>query len=457
MNSDCQFLLNGKPCRIAADEGDDSLLRWLNRRVHFGTKEGCGDGDCGACTVALQQTDAQGGDHWIAVNACLMPMGQMPGRAVRTVESLGTEADPHPAQSAMMQCHGSQCGYCTPGFVMSLAVAHREGRVDDHALEGNLCRCTGYQMIRRAAQTLADMPAQTESWAAFALPDAKGVPEARLGRWCAPRTVAEALREKQEQPDAQWICGATDLGLSLSRQQIQGAHFIALDRIEELHSLRIEADFVRIGAAMPLTRLEREVQGALPALDDLLPWFAARQIKNRATLGGNLGSASPIGDLLPLLLALDAEIELAGPDGRRQVAATQFFRDYRKTELRSDELIVAIHIPRHSGRVQAGYKVAKRQTDDISIVAAVFCVGIEDGRVEHARLAFGGVAATPKRAVQAESMLSGKTITPNLIDAVALHLQSGAFQPLSDHRASARYRSQLCASLWRKFMRERFS
>ena len=225
------------------------------------------------------------------------------------------------------------------------------------------------------------------------------------------------------------------------------------DRVAELHALSVAPDQVRIGAAVPLSRLEREIPGVFPALDQMLPWFAARQVKNRATLGGNLGSASPIGDLLPWLLAHDAVIELAGPGGLREVAIDGFFEAYRKTQRQPDELIVAVRVPRLSGP-QAAYKVAKRQTDDISIVAAVYALALDaDGRVARARLAYGGVAAVPLRARRAEAALLGRMLDEDTAAGIGAILRE-EFAPLDDHRASADYRRELCASLFAKFVEE---
>ena len=260
---------------------------------------------------------------------------------------------------------------------------------------------------------------------------------------------------KQALPDAAFIAGGTDLGVNLSRGQAVAPAFIALDRIAELHDIAIAEAQVRIGAGVVLTRVEHELAGLIPALDDLLPWFAARQVRNRATFGGSLGSASPIGDLAPVLLALDGTLELAGPNGRRSVAAAEFFLDYRKTVRASDEIIVAVTIPRRDDLVQAGYKIAKRQTDDISIVAAVFALARDaQGIVTHARLGFGGVAATPKRALDVEAALLGRPLDAAAIDAARVALMQ-AFSPLSDHRASADYRRVLCGNLFAKFAREK--
>jgi xanthine dehydrogenase small subunit len=436
----------------------ESLLRWLRRQQRLtGTKEGCGDGDCGACTVALLERDAQGHPRYRAVNACLLPMGQMAGREILTVEALAQGDQLHPVQQAMVDTAGSQCGYCTPGFVMSLFAGYYDGEFSDHVIEGNLCRCTGYQPIRRAAAHLATQAREPDRFDALLqrAPEPGAAPGA-LGGWHAPTTLARALALKAEHPKAQWIAGATDLGVALSRGLPLPACLIAVDRVRELHELIIGEDSVRIGAAVPLSRLETELAGVFPALDQMLPWFAARQVKNRATLGGNLGSASPIGDLLPWLLAHDAVVEVQCAAGARELPIDRYFLDYRKTALRPEELIVAVRVPR-SQAIQAAYKVAKRQTDDISIVAAVYLLALDDQRrVSHARLAYGGVAAIPRRAVAVEQYLQGRVLDPDTVSA-ACELLRQEYTPLSDHRGSADYRRALVASLFAKFVEEQVS
>lgn len=449
------FRINGRDIALAGTDPRQSLLRWLQQQRLSGTKEGCGDGDCGACTVALVNVQADGSSRYQAVNSCLLPMGSLPGREVLTVEALAEGDQLHPVQQAMVDCAGSQCGYCTPGFVMSLFVGTHDGVLDDSVIEGNLCRCTGYRPIREAARRLSESPNAPDRFhASLAMPRTP-LPTAELGTYFSPTSIDDALEFKTQCPEAAWIAGGTDLGVNLSRGQAVAPAFIALDRIAELNVLEIGDRIVRIGAGVPLTRIERELQGIFPALDDVLPWFAGRQVRNRATFGGNLGSASPIGDLLPVLLALDATVHLRGPQGVREIAAGEFFLDYRKTARHADELVTAVSLPRAGNRINAGYKVAKRQTDDISIVVAAFALDLDERkRITRPRLAFGGVAATPLRARAVEDFLDGR-----VLDAATAAEASGrlheAFTPISDHRASAEYRRALCGSLFARFVAER--
>ncbi|MBB5207465.1 xanthine dehydrogenase small subunit [Chiayiivirga flava] len=450
------FILNGNPTALDGADPTESLLRWLRRARLTGTKEGCADGDCGACTVALLEPDGHGAGAYRAINSCLLPMGLLPGREVLTVEALADGDALHPVQAALVECAGSQCGYCTPGFVMSLFAGYHGGELGDHTTEGNLCRCTGYRPIRAATEALAANPGAADGFSRRAAAPRDALSGATLAQFHSPVSVADALALKARHPDAVWIAGATDLGVDLSHWRPVASAFIALDRIAALQRLDIDADRVCIGAGVPLSRLEHTLGDVLPAFGQMLPWFAARQVRNRATLGGNLGSASPIGDLLPLLLAHEAVVHFVGPDGARDIAAADFFLDYRKTARADNELIVAVTIPRPRG-TSASYKVAKRQTDDISIVAAAFVVACDDaGRVDTARLAYGGVAAIPKRATRAESLLAGAVLDDATVDRVASALDA-EFAPLDDHRASAGYRRQLCGNLFRRFVAEHFA
>ncbi len=452
------FRLNGETRSLTDSDSRESLLRWLKRHRHTGTKEGCADGDCGACTVALIETDGVGGSRYVAVNSCLLPVGVLPAREVLTVEALAEGEILHPVQQALVDCAGSQCGYCTPGFVMSLFVGLHEGALDDHAIAGNLCRCTGYGPIRQAARQLAnDAATYAAGDARFAALRAQARPElpaAEINGFFSPVNIGDALALKAEHPQSDWFAGGTDLGVDLSHGKPVAPVLIALDRIDELQQLQIDEDRVRIGAAVSLSRLQSELQGIFPTIDEMLPWFAGRQVRNRATLGGNIGSASPIGDLLPVLLALDAVIHLRSLDGARDIDAAEYFVDYRKTARRADELIVGITLPRRADLRSGCAKVAKRQTDDISIVAAAFALGFdEQQRVSHARLAYGGVAAIPLRARMTEALLIGRLLDQETLAAAAAQLRT-EFEPLSDHRAGSEYRRALSANLFLRFVAE---
>jgi xanthine dehydrogenase small subunit len=380
----------------------------------------------------------------------------------------------------MVDHGGSQCGYCTPGFVMSLVAGYYDPRdgdprdgdprdgdprggdpedgepgLGDDVVEGNLCRCTGYLPIRRAARCLP-RPAAGDP---LAPPEPAPPPVAGVsaeGRWYRPPTLDEALAALAAHPDAVIVAGATDLGLEMSHGTRRFPVLVHVDEVEELRRLDVTADHVDIGAAVPLSHLEQRIPGVLPALDDMLPWFAARQIRNRATVGGSLVTASPIGDLAPVLLALDALVTVAGPGGTRIVPVDGFVTGYRRTVLAPGELVVSVRVARGAAaprlrRLSRSAKVAKRATDDISVVAAAFTLDLDAGGVvRHARLAYGGVAATPVRGRGVEEWLVGRRLDDATIDEARRRLGE-EFAPIDDLRASATYRRALAGNLFARF------
>ncbi|MGF1567866.1 MAG: xanthine dehydrogenase small subunit [Nodosilinea sp.] len=468
--------INGEPVCLKDVSPATTLLEYLRLSGRAGTKEGCGDGDCGACTVAMIGAGADGQPHYQAVNSCLIPLGAVAGRAVLTAEGITSGRIPkdcfvkeavtaeqlHPVQAAIVETGGSQCGYCTPGFIMSLFAAYYDGQPDDLAVEGNLCRCTGYLPIRRAAQMVAELaPADRFSeqlssastglsTLAYAAPD---------GQFHRPTQLGEVFDLLRQHPEATLVAGATDLGLEMSWHRQHYPVLISLEAVEELTHIRHTEAAVEIGAAVPLSHIEATLHGVFPSLDEMIHWFAARQVRNRATLGGNIGTASPIGDLLPVLLSLDASLTLASAEEERVIPLDSFFRGYRQTELRPQEVIVSVQIPTvptpgTARRLAQSYKIGKRGTDDISIVAAAFVVDVDgDNQILHAWLGYGGVAATPARAITAESFLIGKPWTADTIQSVKPLLQA-AFTPLSDLRGSAEYRNRLVVNLFEKFFVE---
>ena len=431
-----------------------TLLEYLRRERHTGTKEGCGDGDCGACTVVIAMRDAKNKTRYVAVNSCLVPLGAVAGREVITVEGVA-DAQPHPVQQALIDTAGSQCGYCTPGFIMSLFAGYYDGSAaDDVTIEGNLCRCTGYAPIRKAAHSLGK-PAADDPFMASEGGRTQGS-SLRVDGFFYPQTLSDLFEVWAAQPEATLIAGGTDLGLELSHKSRDFKGLISLENVRELTAISDTPDALTLGAAAPLTQIEREHRGTFPALDEMLRWFAARQIRNRATVGGNLATASPIGDLAPVLLALNASLTLASKDGERRVPLAEFFTGYRQTILAAGELIKSVTLPKAfsagaAQRFSQAYKVGKRGTDDISTVAAAFTVDIDDtSHIIHTCLAYGGVAATPVRATQVERDLLGQPWTPSTVQAAKAELQS-AFRPLDDFRGSAKYRNLLIGNLFEKF------
>ncbi len=455
------FQLNGKPVRINHCPPTMTLLEYLRQHGYVGTKEGCGDGDCGACTVVVIGSGSDGKPHYQAMNSCLIPLGAIAGREVITVEGIAN-GKLHPVQQAMVETGGSQCGYCTPGFIMSMFAGYYDGKVDDISVEGNLCRCTGYLPIRKAAQKVTG--AQPDDHFSTKLAEATielsaFTYETADHRFYRPTCLADVLTLLQEHSDAVLISGGTDLGLELSHHRREYPVLVSLEAVTELKQLTITPEFVEIGAAVPLSQIEEQLRGIFPSLDEMIHWFAARQIRNRATVGGNIGTASPIGDLPPVLLSLETKVNIASQNGTRSLLLADFFHGYRQTDLKSGEVIASITIPRNlpQGAVQRlsqSYKIGKRGTDDISIVAAAFAIDLdEQHHIVQARLGYGGVAATPARATGVEEWLVSKPWNIATVQQAKTLLKE-AFNPLSDLRGSATYRKLLVANLFEKFFVE---
>jgi xanthine dehydrogenase small subunit len=428
------FLLNGCPVSAEAD-GHTTLLDHIRACGLTGAKEGCAEGECGACTVLM--VGSRGGTTtYIPVNSCLMLLPMAAGQEIYTVEALASGGALHPVQQAMVECGGSQCGYCTPGFVMSLfAEQYRHGRIgpcDTHAMSGNLCRCTGYRPIAAAAARLGTAPA--DSWAARLARPAPSLAAAECPGFIRPASLAECFAAWREHSCAHWIAGGTDLVVEANLRLRRFPCLVSLEAVSELRAFRETADRLEIGAGIPLAELS-----VLPR--EFLDLFASPLIRNRATLGGNLATASPIGDSAPLLLAMDARVRLASAHGERMIPLAEFFLGYRQTALAPGELIVSVILPKPLPSVIRFYKAAKRRMDDISTVAAAFAIGA-DGRL---RIAYGGVAPTPLRALDAEAA-SGPQRTREIL--------ARTLKPISDHRGSAAYRLALAQNLLDRFRRE---
>jgi xanthine dehydrogenase small subunit len=450
-SSPLTFVLNGQPTAIDAST-PWSLLDFLRDRGLTGSKEGCAEGECGACAVVLTMP-RHGGSEYRAVNSCLIPLATIAGHEVLTVEGLALDGRLAHAQTALAAAGGSQCGYCTPGFVMSLfAEQYRPGRgaqCDPMALAGNLCRCTGYRPIRDAALSLGDPPPGM-------LLDRLARPTSPLAAvetdaFSRPRSVESCLATLAADPDATLIAGGTDIGVECNLNGLRFRHLVSLEAIDELAVFEETDDHVRIGAALPLADLGRRWVMAPLALREWLERFASPLIRHRATLGGNLATASPIGDAAPLLAALDASIEIASSDGRRLVPVTRFFTGYRQTVMARGELVTAIQIPKPLPSALEFYKIAKRRLDDISTLAAAFAMDWDDaGRVTRARFAFGGMAATPLCAEAAEAVVLGEAWDPPMVERVQQTFDQ-TFTPISDHRGSKDYRLAVSKRLVEKF------
>ena len=458
-----RLTLNGAPITVADVPPTTTLLQFLRRDLHLtGTKEGCAEGDCGACTVAVLDEEAEGGATWRAVNSCLLLLPSLQGRTVVTVDGLREGSTPHTTQSSLTQALGSQCGYCTPGVIMSMFEATYRADLDapwklDDQMCGNLCRCTGYRPIREATEAVAgSCPADRFS---AALQDAtRDDPtlayEADGHAFHLPTSMDDLFDVLDAHPDHRLVTGATDLGLDVTKKHATWPCLVSLEGLTDLKHIRETADGWSIGAAVPLADVESWADSALVPLARMLRFFGSRQIKNRATLGGNLCNASPIGDTPPVLLALGATLVARSRSGERRIPVDDFFVAYRKTALQPGEILARIEIPRPPADALIGtYKVSKRREMDISAVAAGMWVRLEEGGVTEARLAYGGMAATPSRAAKAEAALLGQPWTEATVRA-AMTALAGDFTPLSDHRGSAWYRATVAANLLLGFYTE---
>jgi xanthine dehydrogenase small subunit len=449
-----RFVLNGEVRVVENPAPSTMLLTWLRDAAGLtGTKEGCAEGDCGACTVALGEPDPDGtGLRWRAVNACILFLGAVDGKAVLTVEGLaGADGALHPVQRALVDHHGSQCGFCTPGFVMTL-FAHwwRRGATDratlNDVLAGNLCRCTGYRPILDAARTMPVLPGgdhlrAQEGWILERLNAWAGEGERRPAPgFVAPRSLAALAAHLEAHPDALVVAGATDAGLWVTKDLKLYDHVVSVADVAELRAIAVGEREVEIGAAATYSDLLPVAERCWPAFATMLKRLGSELIRNSATLGGNVANASPIGDTLPVLLALDATLVLRKGLRTREVAADDFFLDYKKTVLEPGEFVERVRLPvlDQTTRLHVE-KISKRFDQDISAVLAAVCVRIEDGRIAGPRIAMGGMAAIPKRALAAEAALDGVPLDDDAFRAAAGALARD-YRPLTDMRASAPYR-----------------
>ncbi|SET08929.1 xanthine dehydrogenase small subunit [Marinobacter segnicrescens] len=466
-----EFVLNGRTEKVDQVDPNLSILEWLRTKMRLtGTKEGCASGDCGACTVIIGTPDPQGNIRYEAINSCISLVGNLHGKELITVEAFQQEPG-HPVQRAMMEKHGAQCGFCTPGIVMSLVALHanREGTTpDDHrlleALSGNLCRCTGYRPIIDAGRQ-----ALVQEWTPGAAHPAAGLGGGRSTgelnainrdsislqapdgpRYDAPVSLDELRALRREFPDSRLVAGSTDLALEITQQLKTLDHMISVERVEELTGCERQGDELVIGAAATYQRFRGLLSGLWPAFDPMLERLGSLQIRNRGTLGGNIANASPIGDMPPPLIALGATLVLDGPDGERRLPLEDFFHGYKQTDLKPGEFVHSVRLPVPRANEQLYlYKVSKRLDDDISAVLGAFRLTVDNGVVADCRLAFGGMAATPARAIGAETALKDQPWNDDSVTAAISALASD-FSPLTDVRASAGYRLQVAGNLLRR-------
>ena len=474
-----QFIRRGQTVALADVPPDRTLLQLLREDLgHTGTKEGCGEGDCGACTVVVGE--AEGGRiRYRAINACIALAHSIDGKALWTAEDLAHDplvrpqdaATPtgtlHPVQQALVDHHGSQCGFCTPGFVMSLFALYQtevcQGRGVTRAqavqdLSGNLCRCTGYRPILDAAQQMDQLPRwQVDEAVLLQKLELLALDQQALEpnfAYISPATLAELLTVRAAHPQAQLVAGCTDVGLWVTKQHRQFAQVLDVTRVAELCRIDEAPDHTAIGAAVRLEDAFAALVRRRPQLQTFATRFAGLPVRNAGTLGGNVANGSPIGDSMPLLIALRARVVLASPGGERTLALEDLYTGYRQNVMAPDEVLARILVPHPApGEFLRAYKVSKRQDDDISAVCLVLNLHLDGGQVAAASIGAGGVAAVPARARQAEAALHGQPWSEAAAHQAAQALQA-EFTPLSDLRASSQYRHAVLGSLVRRFWLE---
>ena len=466
MSGRLRFYLNGELCEPEVTDPTRTVLDFLRyERALTGTKEGCGEGDCGACTIVVGRLE-DGEVRYRAINACILFLPELDGCDVLTAEGVhGPDGGLHPIQEAMVACHGSQCGFCTPGFVMSLYGWQLAGGdfsrpVLRDVLAGNLCRCTGYGPILEAGERAAAAPgcdraavsARLDSIARHEMLDIRGacpVTGAPM-RYQAPRSADELAACLEAAPEATLLAGGTDVGLWVTKQHRRLDHVISLTRVADLQGVRETADSIEIGAGVRYADAFDLLAGSYPDFGEILRRLGSVQIRNSGTIGGNIANGSPIGDSMPPLIALGATLVLRKGTRRREMPLEDFFLAYGKQDRASGEFVAAVRVPKPApGQVFRAYKVSKRFDQDISALCGAFSLWMEGDRIARARIAYGGMAPTPKRARAAEAALAGKPWNEASVEA-AMAAIAQDFTPIDDFRASAAYRMEVARNLLRK-------
>ncbi|MFM1745387.1 MAG: hypothetical protein RLZZ630_1324 [Bacteroidota bacterium] len=465
-----QFLFRGKLVSLDLENKGipptTTVLRFLRESgLSNGTKEGCAEGDCGACTVVVAEPDALGRLRYHAVDSCLMFLPMLHGKQLITVEDLEVQEQLHPVQQAMIDCNGTQCGYCTPGFIMSLFASskNRQDSTDEElrdALTGNLCRCTGYKPILAAAgRCVADPPTdkfdeeEKQTLELLEVIDQKSQLELALKnqKYFRPASLQKALSLLAQHAELIPMAGATDVALRVTKKRETLTGLLDLGGIKELQFINRQNNRIDIGAGVSLEKIRIDLRAELPALTNMLDVFGSRQIRTLATLGGNIGSASPIGDMLPVLMAYEADVVVQNLQVKRTIPLIEFITGYRTTQRNSDELITQVSIPLPSPHaIIRSYKVSKRRDLDISTLSGAFRISMSGGLITSAILAFGGMAAKTERAEEAEAYLLGKPWTRSIAED-ASELVRKRFQPLSDARSGAEFRRIASGNLILKF------
>ena len=458
-----RFILDGELIEIENPEPTRTVLQYLREDLRRkGSKEGCAEGDCGACTVVL--AEVQNGSRKLkAINSCIQFLPTLDGKELITVESLGADGKLHPVQQAMLEHHGSQCGFCTPGFIMSLYALYESnptpGRAEiDDALAGNLCRCTGYRPIIAAAKAMSTYARPAVRKSNVALQDLSRESSLHINhagqQFFAPRSTEELVNVLAQYPDATILAGGTDIGLWVTKQHRELGNIVYTGRVTELAAANVTSSSIEVGAAAPLTDVVPLIVEHYPGLDEMFRRFASPPIRNAGTLGGNIANGSPIGDSMAALLVLDTALTLVSKSGERQIALTDFYHDYMVNDLQPGEVVARIDIPLPANAATVtSHKWSKRFDQDISAVCNAYRLELLDGHVRSFKMACGGLAATVKRASATETVLNGAAWEAASIE-LACDALAQDFAPISDMRASAEIRLHVAQNLLRRFFAE---
>ena len=464
-----QFIHNNKIMEIRDVDPNETLLNYIREKLNkTGTKEGCAEGGCGACTIVLGCLKNKK-IIYQAVNACIMFLPTIHGKQLILVEDLvDKNGSLHPVQKSMVNFHGSQCGFCTPGFIMSLFSMFKnhssfDNNIINNSIAGNLCRCTGYQPIINAAKSLnsknkVDKFSQTKNKTISLLKKINNKNNSLSinkidKKYFAPQTIKELKVLLKKYPGSKILSGGTDLSLIVTKERKTIDSIIYINSINELNFIRKNKKFIEIGASTPLIEFESQIIKHYPDFKDILERYGSIQIRNVATIAGNIATASPIGDTLPLLLSLNAQIVISNSTNDKILYLNDFFIDYRKTKLNKNQFIKLIKIPLHRNNIFKAYKISKRIDDDISAVCASFNLNIKNNIIKSVSIAYGGMAAIPKRALLCETSLLNKELSEKNINLAQQSLEKD-FNPIDDMRASSKYRMKVAKNLLIKCFQE---
>ncbi len=455
-----QFLFSDKIIELNNPDPNQTLLNFIRTELKkTGTKEGCAEGGCGACTVVIGELK-NNKIIYKAINSCITFVPYLHGKQLLVVENLSnTNSSPHPVQDAMVKFHGSQCGFCTPGFVMSLFSMYKNhssysSKLITDAISGNLCRCTGYRPIIDAARSLnkiKNVDSFSKNKKKF-IKILKTINSKNLSiinngkKYFSPSNIRELKKIIQKNPKAHFLSGGTDLSLIVTKERKDIDTIIDLKNISELDFIKTSKKYIEVGAVTPLIKFEKFILQYYPDFNSVLKRYGSIQIRNVGTIGGNIATASPIGDTLPILLSLNADITIEGKNKKKNISIKNFFQGYRKTKLKKGEFIYSIKIPIYKKNIFKAYKISKRFDDDISSVCASFNLQIINKKIKNIKIAFGGMAEVPKRAINCEKNLNNKNLSLISFERAKNYLEKD-FKPIDDMRATKEYRMEIAKNL----------